>query len=68
MIIPKIAGVIGLLTLPPVIMSSIIFVIVAAYAIGYIINNPISIKTRFQEYVFLGLGAYISGTSLTGAP
>ena len=68
MIVPKIAGVIGLLTLPPVIMSSIIFLIVIAYAIGYIINKPIQIKTKFQEYGFLGLGAYVSGTSLTGAP
>ncbi len=68
MIIPKIAGVIGLLTLPPVIMSTIIFLIVLAYAIGYIINRPIEIKTKFQEYGFLGLGAYVSGTSLTGAP
>ncbi len=68
MILPKIAGVIGLLTLPPVIMSTIIFLIVLAYAIGYIINRPIQIKTKFQEYGFLGLGAYVSGTSLTGAP
>ena len=68
MILPKIAGVIGLLTLPPVVMSTIIFVIVLAYAIGYIINQPIEIKTKFQEYAFLGMGAYISGTSLTGAP
>ena len=68
MIVPKIAGVIGLLTLPPVIMSTIIFLIVIAYAIGYIINRPIQIKTKLQECGFLGLGAYVSGTSLTGAP
>lgn len=68
MIVPKIAGVIGLLTLPAVIMSSLIFIIVLAYAIGYIINRPIAINSRWQEYGFLGLGAYISGTSLTGAP
>jgi hypothetical protein len=68
MIVPKIAGIIGLLTLPPVVMSTIIFLIVMAYAVGYIINRPIQIKTKFQEYGFLGLGAYVSGTSLTGAP
>ena len=68
MIVPKMAGVVGLLTLPPVIMSSIIFFIGIAYAIGYIINRPIQIKTKAQEYGFLGLGAYVSGTSLTGAP
>ena len=65
---PKMAGIIGLLTLPPVIMSSIILLIVLAYAIGYIVNRPIEIKTKLQEYGFLGLGAYVSGTSLTGAP
>ena len=68
MVIPKIAGIIGLLTLPPVIMSSIILLIVLAYAIGYIVNRPIEIKTKYQEYGFLGLGAYVSGASLTGAP
>lgn len=68
MLIPKIAGVIGLLTLPPVIMSSLIFIIVLAYAIGYIANRPIAITKPWQEYGFLGLGAYVSGTSLTGAP
>jgi uncharacterized membrane protein YfcA len=68
MIVPKMAGIIGLLTLPPVIMSSIILLIVLAYAIGYIVNRPIEIKTKLQEYGFLGLGAYVSGTSLTGAP
>ncbi len=68
MIVPKIAGVVGLLTLPAVIMSSLIFIIVLAYAIGYIINRPIAINSRWQEYGFLGVGAYISGTSLTGAP
>ena len=68
MIVPKIAGVIGLLTLPAVIMSSVIFLIVLAYAIGYIINRPLQVRHRWQEYGFLGVGAYISGTSLTGAP
>ncbi len=60
MIVPKIAGVIGLLTLPAVIMSSLIFIIVLAYAIGYIINRPIAVNNRWQEYGFLGVGAYIS--------
>lgn len=68
MIIPKMMGIIGLLTLPPVIMSTIILLIVLAYAIGYIVNRPIEIKTKLQEYGFLGVGAYVSGTSLTGAP
>lgn len=68
MIIPKMIGVIGLLTLPTEIMSAFIFFIILAYAVGYIINRPIQIKSKFQEYGLLGLGAYISGTSLTGAP
>lgn len=68
MLIPKLAGVIGLLTLPPVVMSIFIFCIVLAYAIGYIINRPMTVSKPWQEIGLLSLGAYVSGTSLTGAP
>lgn len=68
MIIPKLIGVIGLLTFPPKIMSTIIFTIVFGYAIAYILNRPIRKKNRYVEAGLLGLGGYISGTSLTGAP
>ncbi len=68
MIVPKLIGVIGLLTLPPTYMSIIIFVIVFAYAVGYILNKPITHRSKALDIGMLGLGGYFSGASLTGAP
>lgn len=68
MIVPKIIGVFGLITLPALVMSSIIFVIVSVYALSYILNKPFRSKSPFVDAVFLMLGGYISGTSLIGAP
>ncbi|KEA62127.1 putative membrane protein [Marinobacterium lacunae] len=68
MIVPKIVGVLGLLTLPGEIMSSIIFVIVIAYAIGYVLNKPFRSNKPWVDNMFLALGGYVSGTSLIGAP
>ncbi|MCH8530651.1 MAG: TSUP family transporter [Saccharospirillum sp.] len=66
--IPKMIGVFGLLTLSDAIMSSIIFVIVGAYSITYIFNITFRSKSKTLDFVFLGLGGYVSGTSLVGAP
>lgn len=68
MAIPKIIGVVGLLTLSPKVMSTIIFVIVMGYAISYIVNRPIRHKSKAIDAGLLALGGYFSGTSLTGAP
>ncbi|CAH0993402.1 hypothetical protein SIN8267_03551 [Sinobacterium norvegicum] len=67
-IIPKIIGVLGLVTLPTQIMSGIIFAIVTAYALSYIFNKPFSSNNKYIDVFFLMLGGYISGTSLIGAP
>jgi len=68
MIVPKLVGVIGLITLPGKIMSILIFAIVLAYAVSYIINRPIPQQNKKIEYGMLALGGYVSGTSLSGAP
>ncbi|MCR8923105.1 TSUP family transporter [Dasania sp. GY-MA-18] len=68
MIVPKLVGVFGLITLPANILSGIIFIIVACYALSYIINKPFSSKNKWLDVFFLCLGAYVSGTSLIGAP
>ncbi|NRB40274.1 MAG: TSUP family transporter [Pseudomonadales bacterium] len=68
MIIPKLIGVFGLLTLPHQVMSALIFSIVMVYAISYIINKPFTSNKPWMDVLFLMLGAYISGTSLIGAP
>lgn len=68
MLIPKLAGVVGLLILPSNLMNSIIFLLIAAYSITYIIGKPLQSNSRLLDTVFLILGAYISGTSLIGGP
>jgi uncharacterized protein len=68
MIVPKLIGVVGLLTLPSRVMTTIIFVIVMVYAVGYVLDRPFRSRNRYVDYVLLGLGGYVSGTSLIGAP
>ncbi len=68
MIIPKLIGVAGLLTIPAHIISAIIFAIISVYSITYILNKPFKSSHPVSDGIFLSLGAYISGTSLVGAP
>jgi uncharacterized membrane protein YfcA len=68
MIIPKIAGVFGLIVFSNTIMSAIIFFIVFLYSLSYIFNIPFKSKHPVVDVLFLGLGGYVSGTSLIGAP
>mgnify|MGYP000055153906 CR=1 FL=1 len=68
MIIPKLAGVIGLLMLPSDLMNCIIFLLIGAYSLTYIIGRPLQSNSRTLDILFLILGAYISGTSLIGGP
>jgi hypothetical protein len=68
MIVPKLIGVFGLLTLPTRVMATIIFVIVGVYALSYILDRPFRSQNRALDPVFLALGGYMSGTSLVGAP
>lgn len=68
MIVPKIMGVFGLLTLPAHWMSTIIFVVVICYALGYVLNKPFKSNSKWLDGLFLVCGGYISGASLIGAP
>ena len=68
MILPKLIGVLGLITLPAALMSGIIFVIVAVYAVGYMLNRPFRSRGKGLDLLFLVLGGYVSGASLVGAP
>ena len=68
MIIPKLIGVAGLLTIPASVMTGIIFSIVSVYSVTYILNKPFKSTNPWLDKLFLVLGAYISGTSLIGAP
>jgi uncharacterized membrane protein YfcA len=68
MIVPKILGVLGLVTLPNHILSAIIFCIILVYSISYILNKPFRSQSPWMDRIFLIAGAYVSGTSLIGAP
>lgn len=68
MIVPKLVGVFGLLTLPATLMTGIIFSIIALYAVSYLLNKPFSSNNKYVDAAFLMLGGYFSGTSLIGAP
>lgn len=68
MLIPKLIGVFGLLTLPASLMNGIIYCIVLAYAASYILDRPFVSQHRSLDIAFLALGGYVSGTSLIGAP
>jgi len=68
LIVPKMIGVFGLITLPGNVLSGIIFVIVALYSVSYIVNKPFRSGSKSVDVLFLMLGGYISGTSLIGAP
>src|SRR5690606_10132888 len=55
MIVPKLIGVFGLLTLPAGLMTGIIFCIVMVYSISYILNRPFTsnhpvVDTRSEEH------------------
>ena len=66
MLVPKLAGVIGLLVLPTALMNLIIFSLIAAYSLTYILGKPLQSNSWVVDIAFLITAAYISGTSLIG--
>jgi uncharacterized protein len=68
MLIPKLVGVAGVITLPATLVSSFIFVVVAVYAVSYILQRPFKSNSRRLDAFFMILGGYVSGTSLIAAP
>lgn len=68
MIVPKMIGVFGVITLPADIISGFIFTLVSVYAITYILDRPFKSNNRYIDAFFMMLGGYVSGTSLIAAP
>jgi uncharacterized membrane protein YfcA len=68
MIIPKLIGVAGVITLPAPIVSGFIFLVVSVYGVSYILDRPFKSNNRWLDAFFLILGGYVSGTSLIAAP
>ena len=64
----KIIGVIGLISLPPIVMTLIVYSITSFYALTWILNYNIASREGWVSRLLLILGGYISGTSLNGAP
>ena len=64
----KIIGVIGLISLPPTVMTVIVYSITSFYALTWIMNFQIASSEGWVSRLLLILGGYISGTSLNGAP
>ena len=64
----KVIGVIGLISLPPLVMTFIVYTITSIYALTWIMNVQIASREGWVSRMLLILGGYISGTSLNGAP
>jgi len=68
MIIPKLVGVIGLLSLPNTWMVTFVFLISAFYALSWIFKQEFRSNTPWFDRLLLMAGGYVSGASLVGAP
>ena len=68
LIIPKIAGLIGLLSLPNNWLVILVFCITLFYGATWLLNYTIRSQSKAVDAVLLTIGGYVSGTSLIGAP
>jgi uncharacterized membrane protein YfcA len=62
----KIIGVIGLLSLPPNVMTVIVYLITILYSLTWLNNSQIISKKTWVNNLLLFFGGYLSGTSLMG--
>ena len=67
-IVPKIAGLIGLLSLPNNWLVILVFCITLFYGGTWLFNYTIRSQSKTVDIILLTIGGYISGTSLIGAP
>ena len=67
-ILPKIAGLIGLFSFPNYWLVMAVFSITLFYGFTWLINYTIKSQSKTVDVVLLMLGGYVSGTSLIGAP
>ncbi|MDP6969682.1 MAG: sulfite exporter TauE/SafE family protein [Gammaproteobacteria bacterium] len=68
LLIPKLAGVIGLISLPAQWMVMIIYAITIFYAVQWILQKTLTSESDWADRILLVLGGYFSGVSLVGAP
>ena len=67
-IIPKIAGLIGLFSFPNLWVVIAVFSITLFYGITWVFDYKIKSNSKLVDNILLVLGGYVSGTSLIGAP
>lgn len=67
-ILPKIAGLIGLFNFPSYWLVITVFCITLFYGFTWLINYKIQSQSKVVDLILLILGGYVSGTSLIGAP
>ena len=67
-LIPKLIGVLGVLSLPTDLITGFIFFVVLAYGIGYLLQRQLISSHPVVDWLLLIIGGYVSGTSLIGAP
>lgn len=68
MILPKLAGVFGLLNFPNEWLVIFVYSITLFYGLCFLFKYQIKSQNRWVDTILLIIGAYISGTSLIGAP
>ena len=68
MLLPKLLGVIGLISLPARWMAIFVFAITAFYAIAWILKRDFRGDSKWWDRGLLVIGGYVSGASLVGAP
>jgi hypothetical protein len=67
-VLPKIAGLIGLFSFPTFWLVIAVFSITLFYGITWLVNYTIRSQSKVVDFFLLVLGGYVSGTSLIGAP
>lgn len=68
MLVPKLIGILGLLSLPATLMTLIVFAITLGYGLMYLAGRNVHSNSPWVDRALLVLGGYVSGTSLVGAP
>ena len=67
-ILPKIAGLVGLFNFPTHWLVIAVFCITLFYGFTWLVNYHIKSQSKLIDFILLIIGGYVSGTSLIGAP
>ncbi|MEM6302073.1 MAG: sulfite exporter TauE/SafE family protein [Pseudomonadota bacterium] len=68
MIVPKLIGVAGVITLPGPLVSTFIFCTLTIYGMSYLLAKPFKSGSKKVDAFLIMLGGYVSGVSLIAAP